>query len=91
MSRNPVDIAVGAQIRALRQARHLTVEHVARVLAVEPSEVINVENGQSRASVDLIYHLKRLFDVPVSTFFDLKIDDARPRSKPHIKLVSKRD
>ena len=60
--------AIGARIRELRKARHLTVEDVARFMGFESEQAVyKWQRGDSLPTVDNLYALSRLFETSVDS------------------------
>lgn len=69
-------ISVGADIRALRKGRGLTLEVLAEDLGKSVGYLSQVERGISTASISDLRALARLFEIPLSFF--LSPQDAHP-------------
>ena len=61
-------LSVGADIRALRKGRGLTLEALADDLGKSVGYLSQVERGISTASISDLRALARLFDIPLSFF-----------------------
>src|SRR5207237_8083159 len=59
------EAAFGAQLRAWRQARHLSQEELAGRANVSPRHLSFVENGRSQPSRELVLALAGALDVPL--------------------------
>ena len=58
--------AIGARIKELRKANHLTVEDIARFMGFESEQAVyKWQRGDSLPTVDNLYALSRLFDTSV--------------------------
>lgn len=75
-----VDLVVASRLRALRQSRLLTLEQVAEYLRAETQQVSRYEASDERVSATHLVDLARLFDVPISSFFEglERVDLAEP-------------
>ena len=62
--------ALGARLRAVRQARGLTLRQTASELDVSASFLSQIETGKSQPSVSTLYSLSRLLGVSVDVLFD---------------------
>lgn len=67
---DPVDIAVGKRLRALRRLRGLTQDRLARAAGVRFQQVQKYETGANRISASRLVRFANALDLPVSTFFD---------------------
>ena len=65
-----IDAAIGSRLRALRQARSMTMGEVASRLGVQHQQVHKYEMGANRVGVARLFELALLFDVPIGTFFE---------------------
>ena len=66
---DPLPTTLGADLRALRKARGLTLSAVALALGRSVGWMSQVERDLSQPSIDELRELARLFDVPLSIFF----------------------
>lgn len=58
--------AIGARIKELRKAKHLTVEDIAGFMGFESEQAIyKWQRGDSLPTVDNLYALSRLFETSV--------------------------
>ena len=76
-----VDLVVANRLRALRQSRLLSVEQVAEVMGTNAQQVLRYEACQERVGAAQLVDLARLFDVPVSNFFE-GLDHERQAEPP---------
>jgi transcriptional regulator with XRE-family HTH domain len=60
---------IGRQLAAVRQDRRIRVSELARLIGVSSSLISQIERGQSRPSVETLFSLAQVLDVPVDTFF----------------------
>lgn len=74
---------LGADIRALRKARHQTIESVAQTLGKSVGWLSQVERGISQASAADIATLAGLFEVPIS----LLMQDGRAPAEESAHIV----
>lgn len=81
-------ISVGADIRALRKGRGLTLEALADALGKSVGFLSQVERGISTASIGDLRALAQLFDIPLSFF--LSPQDAHPEEAGIIQRVQDR-
>jgi transcriptional regulator with XRE-family HTH domain len=64
-----VDISVGRQVRALRQARRLSMEQLASQIGVTYQQVQKYESGLNRISASMLARIARILDVRIGDFF----------------------
>ncbi|TPW36314.1 helix-turn-helix domain-containing protein [Oecophyllibacter saccharovorans] len=67
--KNSIDASIGQKIRQLRNEHRVTQEKLGEVLGVSFQQVQKYERGVNRISAGKLYHIARLFSVPVSHFF----------------------
>lgn len=84
----PGDKAMGQDIRALRNARKMTLEEVAKGAGKSLGWVSQVERGLSTPTIDDLHDIARVLDVPLSLFFG--IADAPEAERGRIVRASKR-
>lgn len=65
-----IDTAIGRQLRALRQARSMTLSQVAERIGVTPQQIQKYEVGLNRVDAARLFDLSVLFAVPISAFFE---------------------
>ena len=65
-----IDVAIGGRLRALRQARSMTLGQVGDRLGVRAQQVHKYEAGLNRVSAPRLFELAQLFGVPVGSFFE---------------------
>ncbi len=73
------DKTVGGDIRALRNARKMTLEDLARAIGRSLGWVSQVERGISVPTVADLHDIARVLDVPTSLFFGLPGGPAEER------------
>lgn len=61
--------SLGESIKEHRIKSKTTQEFIAETLGVEKETVVNWENGSEEPSVDNMFYLAKLFEVPVSKLF----------------------
>jgi len=66
----PVDIHVGQQVRLHRTLLGLTQQQVAQALNLTFQQIQKYERGGNRISASRLFEYSKLFDVPVSAFFE---------------------
>jgi transcriptional regulator with XRE-family HTH domain len=60
---------VGAQVRALRQRRGLSLRTLAELCDLSPNTISLVERGESSPSVSTLHRLATALSVPITAFF----------------------
>lgn len=87
--RNAQDMAedVGPQLRARREAEHLSLRELARRLGISPSALSQIETGKSRPSVSTLYAIVTELGMSLDQLFGREQQpDAAPvrrRARPH--------
>ena len=71
---DPVDLHVGAQVRARRVLLGLSQEKLAEGLGVTFQQVQKYERGSNRISASRLYSMTQILDVPITYFFE-GVDD----------------
>ncbi|WP_407565340.1 helix-turn-helix domain-containing protein [Streptomyces sp. 184] len=75
--------AVGARLRTLRRARGITLADLAATTGVSESTLSRLENGQRRATLELLLPLARAYDVPLDDLVGApRTGDPRIHLKP---------
>ena len=69
MAFHPIDIAIGAKVKALRLERGLKQGDLARALKLTFQQVQKYESGANRISGSKLWETARYFTVPVSDLF----------------------
>ena len=65
-----IDKAVGARIRALRLARRMTQDALARQVGVQFQQIQKYESGTNRISASRLFMIAGALGVPVEHFFE---------------------
>jgi transcriptional regulator with XRE-family HTH domain len=65
-----VDRHVGKRLRLLRQIREVSMEKLAEIVDVAPQQIQKYEVGETRISASRIFELSKIFNVPLSWFYD---------------------
>lgn len=73
---NPIDIAVGQRIRAVRELRGLTQTDLAKAAGVTFQQIQKYERGTNRVSASRLMLISHALGQPVSAFFDSVEPDA---------------
>ena len=68
--RDPVDVFVGARVRALRRLRDLSQQELAPHLGVSFQQIQKYETATNRISASMLHRIAVLFDVPVGALFE---------------------
>jgi transcriptional regulator with XRE-family HTH domain len=68
--RDPVDVFVGARVRALRRVRKLSQQALAEHLGISFQQVQKYETATNRISASMLHRITALFDVPISAVFE---------------------
>jgi transcriptional regulator with XRE-family HTH domain len=81
--RHPVDIHVGARVRARRKLLGMSQTDLGDAIGLSFQQVQKYENATNRISASRLYELSRVLDVPVEHFFEdlLPKVAARPPAK----------
>ncbi len=66
---DPIDLHLGARLRAYRTARGLSQESLGRASALTFQQIQKYESGANRISAGRLFQFARLLDVPVASFF----------------------
>lgn len=61
--------AVGERLRRLRQERRITQTDLARQIGIQQSDLSRMENGEYRVSLDTLFRLLQIFQLPLAEFF----------------------
>lgn len=76
---------VGPRLKALRLARGLTLELVSQRTEISRSTLSRLENGQRRASLELLLPLAQTYDVPLDDMVGApELGDPRVRLRPRL-------
>ncbi len=67
---NPIDIHVGARVRARRKQFGMSQAKLGDALNLTFQQVQKYEKGTNRISASRLYQMSEVFDVPISYFFD---------------------
>jgi transcriptional regulator with XRE-family HTH domain len=68
--KNPVDVAVGARMRLLRQRRKMSQEELGKAIGVTFQQVQKYENGKNRIGASRLNMVAAALNVPISELFD---------------------
>lgn len=64
--------ALGLNIAYYRRKRKLTQEQLAELLKIERNHVSNIELAKAGASLDVIFRMADVLEVPVSKLFEIR-------------------
>lgn len=78
---NPVDIHVGARVKARRLILGLSQEELAKAIGLTFQQVQKYERGTNRISVSRLVDICRTLKAPVDYFFEGSFSLARPSGK----------
>ena len=85
----PIDVQVGANVRALRLAKGLSQYTVGHVLGVTYKQVQKYERGANRIGPSRLMKLAKFLDVPITRFFnDKDVGRGKGMSKEVTDLLS---
>ena len=70
-----VDHQVGRRIRQARRAAKLTQGQLGDMIGLTFQQVQKYEKGVNRVSAGTLYEIAKVFDIPISWFFDEDIVD----------------
>lgn len=73
---NSLEVAVGAQVRAIRQALGVTLSDLAKTASISTGMLSKIENGQSSPSLTTLQSLATALNVPIASFF-ARFDEKR--------------
>lgn len=84
---HPVDVHVGAMVRALRTAQGMSQSKLAELIGVSFPQVQKYEKGTNRISVSTLYMISRVLSVPPGYFFEElpEMEDATPPAPVQLK------
>ncbi len=78
---NPIDVHVGARLRARRTLLGLSQTVVANSIGLTFQQLQKYEKGANRISGSSLYDLSRILDVDIDYFFD-EMDQATQKASP---------
>jgi AcrR family transcriptional regulator/DNA-binding XRE family transcriptional regulator len=77
-STHPADETLGAQVRAARAAKGLSLRGLARTLGVSPATLSQIENGRTRLSVSRLSHIADALGLTVPQILDIVVCPEAP-------------
>ena len=78
---NPIDVHVGARLRACRTLLGLSQTVLAEAIGLTFQQLQKYENGSNRISASRLYDFSKLLDVDIGYFFD-EMDQATKSESP---------
>jgi len=67
---DPVDLHVGARLRALRSSRRMSQTSLANAVGVSFQQIQKYERATNRISASMLYGIARYLAVPLAAFFE---------------------
>ena len=67
---NPIDIHVGSRVRVRRMMLGMSQEKLGEQLGITFQQIQKYEKGANRIGASRLQHIARIFNVPVSFFFE---------------------
>lgn len=68
---DPVDVAVGAALRQLRQSRKVSMAALARRLGLSYQQIQKYERGENRMVASVLFRVAEFFEIDVGDLFAL--------------------
>ncbi len=87
---HPVDVHVGAMVRALRTAQGMSQSKLAEMIGVSFPQVQKYEKGTNRISVSTLYMISQVLSVPPGYFFEDLPEMEGGNAPPPVQLKSAR-
>ncbi|MFZ2176791.1 MAG: TetR family transcriptional regulator [Rhodococcus sp. (in: high G+C Gram-positive bacteria)] len=75
----PADAILGAQIRAARMSRQISLRALSRTLGVSPATISQIENGNTGLSVVRLGRIADALNLNVSQILDIEVDPENPK------------
>jgi len=86
---DPFDEALGFRLKTLRQSHRMSQEQLGEILGTSYQQVQRYEAGVNRLSPEKLYACAKIFNVPVSYFFNAEThDEIRQFDKRVITIAS---
>ncbi len=76
-------LLVGSRIRALRKDRALTQADLANRVGIQQSDLCRMENGEYRVSLEVLFKILSIFEMPISEFFHEQDAQGPPRDRDY--------
>lgn len=91
---NNINCFIGRQLLTLRLTYGLSMSVVGREIGVTGQQIQKYESGKDRVSIERLFALAALFDVPVTAFFPGEMADKHVEQLSHsnirlLKLLNK--
>jgi len=84
---HPVDIHVGARLRAIRTARGMSQQTLAGKIGLTFQQVQKYERGANRVSASRLYEFAEIFEVSILDFYaGLNLRKSRPPMQQNLSL-----
>jgi len=80
-------LLVGSRIRALRKDRALTQADLAGRIGIQQSDLCRMENGEYRVSLEVLFKILSVFEMPMSEFFHEEEDAQGPARDRDYELL----
>jgi transcriptional regulator with XRE-family HTH domain len=84
---DPVDVAVGERVRALRQACGLTQGQLGREVGVTFQQIQKYERGANRISASMLVRISRTLDAPLIALFPESLATPSAEAAPDLDLL----
>ncbi|MGC4019234.1 MAG: helix-turn-helix transcriptional regulator [Muricomes sp.] len=78
---------IGKAIKAAREAKGWTQEHLAQLVDRSPRNVMYIENRGQHPRLNTFYQLMTLLDISVDQFFYLNTDDSKSDLRSQIDFA----
>ncbi len=86
---DPFDEALGFRLKTLRQSQRMSQEQLGEIIGTSYQQVQRYEAGVNRLSPEKLYACAKIFNVPVSYFFNTEAhDEIRTFDKRVITIAS---
>ena len=67
---NPIDVAIGRQLKKIRESLDISIDALANHLKTSVEEANQLEHGEKRISASQLFEISRYLNTPISEFFD---------------------
>ncbi|HYZ54585.1 MAG TPA: helix-turn-helix domain-containing protein [Streptosporangiaceae bacterium] len=82
---------LGAQVRAARMAKGISLRSLARVLEVSPATLSQIENGRTKLSVSRLSGIADALELTVAQILDMVVRSDSPQSAPAGPALGERE
>ncbi len=86
---NPIDVHVGARMRARRTVLGLSQEKLGAALGLTFQQIQKYERGTNRIGASRLYDLSHVLGVSISYFFDEMTDAAGANAAPRLAVADR--